>query len=34
MTTEYLLMLFKYNMFKVLMYQKQFDKAENMYKSG
>lgn len=28
MTTEYLLMLFKYNMFKVLMYQKQFDKAE------
>ena len=28
LTTEYLLMLFKYNMFKVLMYQKQFDKAE------
>lgn len=28
MSTEYLIMLFKYNMFKVLMYQKEFDKAE------
>lgn len=28
LTTEYLLMLFKYNMFKILMYKKQFDKAE------
>lgn len=27
-TSEYLLMLFKYNMFKVLMFKKQFDKAE------
>uniref|UniRef100_UPI004028010A hypothetical protein n=1 Tax=Candidatus Stercorousia sp. TaxID=3048886 RepID=UPI004028010A len=27
-TSEYLLMLFKYNMYKVMMYKKQFDKAE------
>ncbi len=27
-TSEYLLMLFKYNMFKVMMYKKQYDKAE------
>lgn len=27
-TSAYVLMLFKYNMYKVMMYQKQFDKAE------
>ena len=27
-TSNYLLMLFKYNMFKVMMYKKQYDKAE------
>ncbi len=27
-TTEYLLMLFKYNMFKTLMFKRQYDKAE------
>lgn len=27
-STEYLLMLFKYSMFKVMMYKKQYDKAE------
>ena len=27
-TSEYLLMLFKYNMFKIMMFKKQYDKAE------
>lgn len=27
-TSEYLLMLFKYNMYKVMMFKKQYDKAE------